>query len=252
MDDSSLLTSFGTAPRVEDERLKTLMLWGETQAGKTTLLTTAIMSTQSIRHLTMIDRARSTDEMIRAGLTTRHRRLSEGRTIDSTSEKMEFSLTLSDDTRLQIRDIKGADTREPHLMREWLPTANAILCVIECCGPNLGIQMAAIDALLPLVANTNVKIGLAITKCEQVLSRFDPVWKSWPAGWEKSALYPIWEPWKSQLSAFGDAVWATSAFGYDEDRPACVLSEYGVMLPYRIQPLNVYKPLLWYFGKPIP
>jgi hypothetical protein len=87
--------------------------------------------------------------------------------------------------------------------------------------------------------------GLAITKCERGLDTDDPHWLA-PLGWWEE--HPCWLPYRGVLRFFGNRVWPTSAYGFDRDgRPACLLGEFGQLMPYNIQPKNVAVPFRWFF-----
>ncbi len=50
------------------------------------------------------------------------------------------------------------------------------------------------------------------------------------------------------MEPFGAQVWPTSAYGHDADgRPACLLGEFGQLIPFSIRPRNVELPFRWFF-----
>ena len=86
-------------------------------------------------------------------------------------------------------------------------------------------------------------MGLAITKAEPRAERRRPALAG-SAGWREHAF---WRDHADLLEAFGDRVWPTSAFGFDLDgRPACVLDEFGEVMPCNVRPRNVEVPFRWF------
>ena len=87
-------------------------------------------------------------------------------------------------------------------------------------------------------------IGLVFTKCERDIDRLDRAWLGEQGWWRMSKEL---EDYENVLNRFGDAVWATSSFGFDSThgRPAVILGEFGQFLPYRIKPRNVHQPFEW-------
>ncbi|MGC3970367.1 MAG: hypothetical protein QM775_24450 [Pirellulales bacterium] len=225
---------------------KTLLLWGATQAGKTTLITSALMH-QADSLPPLFDRTESRDALVEKGIMQGMHRLLEGRPIASTtSDTIDITLTIDRGASLRLRDIRGGIVVDGTEFKRWAHEVDGILFIVECGGPRHAQQMAAVNSLLSLVSKDQVKIGLAITKCERILCPSDSAWNAEFECWRQPGFQELWRPFESTLKAFGDAVWPVSAFGYDEDRPACVLTEFGRLLPYGVRPKNVCLPLRWF------
>jgi hypothetical protein len=93
----------------------------------------------------------------------------------------------------------------------------------------------------------DIPVGLAITKCENGLNAHDPHWLA-PAGWWRE--HRFWDNYTDVLAAFGDRVWPTSAFGFDDGgRPACYLDEFGRTVPFAVRPRNAEVPFRWFMQK---
>jgi hypothetical protein len=117
-----------------------------------------------------------------------------------------------------------------------------VLFVCEWLGADVANDMAAVESALHLCRN--LKVGLALTKSERGLDADDPHWDAPPGWWRQ---HDCWRPYRQVFEAFGDRVWPTSAYGFDSDgRPACLLSEFGQLMPFQIAPRNVEAPFRWF------
>lgn len=217
-----------------------LLLWGYTSVGKTALLATALYSNN--RSLLPIDwsNADATPNSHLRALQEHWNRLSRNQMTDGTFERYAFTLALQNQNVLKIHDVRGGGAVDPFL-DEFFQGADehkGVLFVIGWDGRDIGSQILAINN--GLVRCDKFKIGLAITKCESALQRDDPAWTGVPGWWRQHAC---WLKYEETLNRFGGQIWATSAFGYDADgRPACILGEYGQVMPFNIRPQNVAVP----------
>jgi hypothetical protein len=223
-----------------------LLLWGETQVGKTTLLATGLLARPA--ELPEIDWTAGHEGDGREKVLGHWHRLRRNQLIEPTSRETSLTLTLRNGNRLRVRDTRGGDSREPFgvvanpagLAGE---TPQGVLFVTEWEGLDVARHMAAVEAALPLCRGR--KVGLAFTKCEKELDPEDPGWRGGLGWWRE---HECWRPYATVLGQFGRQVWATSAYGYDPDgRPACLLGEFGQLMPYQVDPYNVAAPFAWFF-----
>jgi hypothetical protein len=220
-----------------------LLLWGETQVGKTTLLATGLLAHPE--RLPDIDWSADEDDA-RAVLVRHWGDLSRNLLLEPTAKATDLALPLTNGNRLLVRDIRGGDSINPHAeeaFRQPFGTAQGVLFVIEWEGRDVARHKAAIRSALPLCRGR--KVGLAVTKCERGLDADDPHWRAPPGWWREHAF---WADHADLLEPFGAQVWPTSSYGYDADgRPACLLGEFGQLIPYQIRPRNVELPFRWFF-----
>ncbi|HND54421.1 MAG TPA: hypothetical protein PLV92_18545 [Pirellulaceae bacterium] len=145
--------------------MKTLLLWGDTQSGKTTWLTTALMYTDALQRLTMIDWEKSAAGLEESGIRKRWLDLRDNRQTQSTTGAWRVDLHLRSGKLFRIQDIRGGDVRQDAM--RWFRDTDGLLGIVEWGSERLAQQMAAVEAILPLIG-TKPK-GLAITKCERWL-----------------------------------------------------------------------------------
>jgi len=227
---------------------KLLLLWGDTQVGKTTLVAAALKGRQ--RELPMVDFVNSPD--VDTVLGYQWSRLQRNLLVMPTKhdKHLDVLLTLRDGGSLEVRDIPGALTAEVHKpeVRELVLRADAILLVAEWQARNLEGQMNAIGISWAILQERLT--GLAFTKCERRLDAGDPEWRGEP-GWWKSGGFRVKH--EQLLEEFGEAVWPTSAYGYDADsRPNCLLGEFGQVIPFNVSPKNVAAPFQWFLKRLFP
>ncbi len=221
---------------------KKLVLWGATQVGKTTLLASGLLS--GTNRLPGIDWEASI-ESVEGVVRERWRRLKRNMPILATERMEDVTLFFDNGGHLVIRDIQGGLTGQTDKLhvQELLKEADGILVVMEWMGANLEEQMNAVEIAATIFSNR--LIGLAFTKCERELRANDPRWNAEPGWWNNERTYG---EFSGVLERFGGAVWPTSAFGFDKNgRPACVLGEFGQLLPYGVRPRAVNEPFEWFF-----
>lgn len=222
---------------------RTLLLWGDTQVGKTTLLTTAVGPCADC--ISAIDRGRSAKAL--ASLYPELRRLRTQRLTQATSSyHIDLELVLRDGKPARVRDVQGGITRSVHEdhVAERLSGASVVLFVMEWKARDVENQLNAIRGGWDY--SQGARRGLVFTKCETYLDEDDEAWDARPGWWEEDeGLAPYYD----LIARFGPAVWPTSSFGFDKDTgyPAVILGEFGQPLPYRIRPLNVHRPFEWAF-----
>jgi hypothetical protein len=226
---------------------KTLLLWGDTQVGKTALLTMALFSEEK-EDFGVIDREASSDDLCTTLLPVYKRMKSNSWVLPTTEDNIDIDLTTYNKNRLRIRDIKGYNIRrvDKGEIREYVKKADGILFVIEWKSKDINNQMLAIEGSWDLVEKK--PHGLVFTKCERDFPAEDKRWDGQPNDWWKSDTqllnYKI-------LDRFGEAVWPTSAFGYSLETgfPAIIIGEFGQMIPYWPNPKGVSKPFAWIIKK---
>lgn len=225
---------------------KNILLWGYTQVGKTTLLSTAFYSDPS--RLQVIDRKASASAISQTLFRT-WKRLQVGELTDTTSaEFINLPLQTHNGHQVSIHDVKGhiigqIDRAD---ISDRVSNVDAVLFVIEWGAKDLNRQMEAIDGAWPFCSE--LPKSLVLTKCELALTIDDPAWKRAPGWWQE---HQVWRNHKDLLSRFQEAVWPCSAYGYNQQtgHPAVILGEYGQVFPYRIKPIGVAEPFEYVLSK---
>jgi hypothetical protein len=226
-----------------------LILWGETEVGKSTLLVSGLNADAGrlppIQWRPQEGGDRRADGM-RAWVGQQWRRLKLGRQIAQTTEEgnlLELPLGERGENVLRIVDIQGLKSRDAANAIRLIPRDEKAGVLFVCGWASRGTAeyLAAIDGALLYCAG--LPTGLALTKCDRALQADDPHWLAPPGWW---AEHDAWRPHAPLLERFGDRVWPTSAYGFSEEgRPACLLNEFGELIPYRIAPLNVAAPFVY-------
>jgi hypothetical protein len=218
-----------------------LLLWGEVAVGKTTLLATGLLAYPD--RLPDIDWA--AEPLEEKEKVLRHWRLLRiNQHIEQTTRVTTLELALKNGNKLIVNDIQGRLSRDP-LQEESFRRGQqqGFLFVCEWEGADLPKHMAVVEQGLALCQQR--KFGIAITKSDRGLLFDDPHWHA-PIGWWRE--HACWKPHARVLERFGERVWPTSAYGFDDDgRCACLLGEFGQVLPYGIRPVNVEAPFRWFF-----
>lgn len=222
---------------------RVLLLWGDTQVGKTTLIVTALgPSVDTIGVIDRLKSAKATGALFADLQRLRTQRLTGG----TTQSHVDVDLWLSDGRCVRVRDIRGGLTRvvdKDHVI-ERLTGASVVLFVVEWKARDVENQFNAIrgawDHLL------GAKCGLVFTKCETDFKKEDRAWKGENGWWKEFGWLGAYH---EVVSRFGEAVWPTSSVGYDlrTGYPAVILGEFGQLLPYHVCPLNVHAPFDWAF-----
>lgn len=229
----------------KDARPRTLLIWGDTQVGKTTFLASAFYREEG--RPAGIDH-RASAKALGAELFPHWKRMSTGRlTIATAKDQVDLDLILRDGSPLRIRDVRGGlirNAEDAGIMR-MLTTADTFLFMIEWRASDIAYQLGAIDGAWNFCADK--PRALVFTKCERYLNEEDPAWDG-QAGWWRSHSWL--STFRDKIARFGDAVWPTSSFGYDPEsgQPALLLDEFGGVFPFRIAPRGVIEPLEWLIG----
>lgn len=223
--------------------LPTLLLWGDTQVGKTTFLTTALGL--CVDELAAIDRMKSARAL--SGLFPDVRKLRTQRLTQPTAVlHIDLEIDLAEGRRVRVRDVQGGITRsvQEQSVAERVEDADVILFLVEWRARDIENQMNAIFGAWNL--SERARRGLVFTKVEMHLEEGDPPWQALPHWWNSEEWL---RPYEAMLQKFGEAVWPISNYGYDSNTgyPAVILGEFGQELPYRIKPCNVHRPFQWAF-----
>ncbi len=222
---------------------RTLLLWGDTQVGKTTLLTTTFGPCAD--RITAVDRVKSAKAI--SALYPGLRRLRTQRLTQATSVyHIDVELVLGNGQLVRLRDVQGGITRlvnEDHVI-ERLKGASVVLFLMEWKARDIENQINAVRGAWE--HSMNAQRGLVFTKCETDLDLDDEAWNGRRDWWQ---IDEGLAPYRDVVGRFGTAIWPTSSFGFDNDTgyPAVVLGEFGQPLPYRIQPFKVHRPFEWAF-----
>lgn len=235
-----------SGPEAGARRAWTVMLWGDTQVGKTTMLTTALYGNQVGRLGAVVDRSRS-GTVLATTLLPHWRRLSRCLWLQPTSQDfIDIPLVTKSGNSLRLRDVRGGLSRQledPAVLAELAASApDAYIFMLEWETRDLNNQMLAVTGALDLCGER--PRGLVFTKCERSLDEGDSCWRGQPGWWRE---HPGLLSHAHVLESFGDAVWPCSAYGYHGrlGQPAVLLGEFGQLMPYQIQPVGVNDPFDW-------
>ncbi len=233
---------------------KTLLPWGDTQTGKTSLIPAAVHNDPGA-----ISRIQ--------GHETLAAKYSENETVDKSANeaiwgawnalrrscfphstainKLDFTIKIAENHRLHVRDIFGGVTTDKH----WqdgifgiIQPADAIFFIVELGSSKLLEQLLAIDKIWHYCEK--LQKALVFTKCEIVLDSRHPAWMH-KEGWWRSIDFLGARA--DVIGRFGANVWATSVFGYHRKtlEPNITLGEFGEIRPISISPWGVAEPFSW-------
>lgn len=229
---------------------KLIQIWGETQVGKTTLLSSALFAEPEA--LPWIDRARSSDILTKLQQhwqQLRMNQLAPGTAEDLVDTQLFLHPNPADLESIVLRDMRGGDVRKLKEVEihQRIEQADGILFLVAWDGQDLVRQIHAMETV---IAHFHQPFRfLCLHKAEQALNptRDAQAWQG-QGGWWRH--YQPWKDYCRLLERFAeDAILPTSAYGYDPhhpERPACLLGEFGNYLPYNVQPINVARPLAWF------
>jgi hypothetical protein len=229
---------------------RVLLFWGDIGAGKTSLLATGLLGRVAYTRLDVVDWGLSLPS-VQDGLMAQYRRLTTNLvTIPTTGIPPGVRVRLrGTDRAVLFQDMMGEHARhaERPEPRQLLEGAHAVLFVLAWSAGEWGRQFDAIAAALPAVGDR--PSALAFTMCERVLEREHPAWLPGGEQTEWWADLADWNGHEETLRKFG-AVWPTSSYGFSPaGDPACVLDEFGEMIPYNIDPMNCTRLLGWFLGR---
>lgn len=223
--------------------LRTILMWGGTQSGKSSLIAAALFDTES--ELPSLDRAKTGAAANAARLHEHWRDLREGRPLKPTvKDNIDIMLHRLAGAPAQLRDVRGGRIDEEYdaLTEQTLQSAAAVLFILDFEARDPVRQRRTIDGYWNVCGDRPK--ALVFTKCEL---HFDYEHKAWKAerGW--------WQDFQelrmlgSSIERFGDAVFPTSVYGYHRGSwaPALTLGEFGEIRPFDIRPQGVARPFVW-------
>lgn len=220
---------------------KTILLWGDTQVGKTAFLSSAFFAPK--HQFDWLDEAQS-QTALNATLFRHWQRLRKGLPVEPTAhELINLDLVLRDGGNLSVRDMQGGLTQKLDnisLIERVLDGVDAFLFLIEWNARNLEKQMVALEGVIGHCGDRPK--GLAFTKCELDLEPYDAAWRGKPGWWRSAAHLSMY---RQLLERFEENVWACSSFGYHADTgmPAVTIGEFAELIPIQINPKGTDLPL---------
>lgn len=224
----------------------TILVWGETQVGKTSWLATALYWQDAFWDL--IDRTGSA-AVLSSAVFPHWKRLRTGMHTESTSEEMiNIDLVTMQKNTVRLRDIRGQlvhDINTESVQKRLIADADGFLFFLSLGSSSLGTQIMAIESMLPFL---NGRPGaVIITKCETELEAESEEWLAAPGWWRADHRLA---PFASILDQFGEYIWPVSSFGFCQesgasDWPAMTMGEFANTIPFGIGPRNVALPLRW-------
>jgi hypothetical protein len=226
---------------VPDAQEHKLLLWGDSQVGKTSLIAAAFFSQDSDPRLAAIDFEGARASKTGAVLFESWRELRSNRLVSPTVEPIvDLRLPLTTGGSLVVRDIKGGTTQQEDV-NQIRQDASAIFFLLEWAAKDLNAQLLAMENLLSFTER--IVRAVVFTKCEQGLTWNDRRWLG-ETDWWRTA--PEWDAFAMKIGRF-KKVFPTSAYGYLDGgpRPAVILGEFGQVLPFMIRPKGVVEPFAW-------
>ncbi len=239
-----------------DEKL--LLVWGAIGSGKTTLLVSSLMGPRAGEQLgALVDWPASAHEIHTAFMES-WRRLVNGLPTQPTQPNTAPSavrLRMKSGRVVCLQDVAGEWTLTPEKTEshQLFIAADAVLFVGEWASRENRRQFEAYRTALQKLGDR--PHGLAFTKCETGLEDGHPDWaearnlaaSNVPSGWWRRT--GVWtEDERHTLERIGP-VWPTSAYGFHNGRPACLLDEFGELVPYAISPRNTSEVLEWFLRR---
>ncbi|MCC9608093.1 hypothetical protein LOC68_01725 [Blastopirellula sp. JC732] len=231
----------------------TIVVWGNTNVGKTTLLATALYheSTKSSLNKYIDFRESMTRERGYPSVFSHHwGTISKSRPTQSTSGFVDCELVLENGqgvvTLIDGYGGRMLEDNTPHV-RNRIIEARGVLFIVPWTREMEQDfdDFAAISKYWHSLDHSTQRVGIVFTKCEQYLDVKDPAWNFAP-GWWRDRPLPMARELPMILESAGPAVWPTSVFGFDEiGQPNCILDEFGQLVPLHIKPRNVSQPLEW-------
>lgn len=221
-----------------------ILLWGDTQTGKTSLVSAAFCAdpSKAPRDVDM----RASHAEISRHLFHNFNSMNQGRPVPATQEtSVHVTLTDTAGQPLVIEDIRGGiiQTIEDEDVRQILEGADAYLVLIEWQGQNRNEQLNAIRGAWNMLAHK--PRALVFTKCDRdaTLRPDDPIWDKPAEEWFQRVDWL--RPYHNLLALFDNHIFLSSAVGYHEEsgEPALLLGEFGQLIPFRVRPRNVVEPL---------
>ena len=230
------------SPLHDSPPARTIVLWGDCRAGKTTVLTTAFFGEPS--RLPEIDRQASANTLSQH-IFPDWQRLHRGRAVrPGGAAPRELVFMGSDGHPIRIVELPGqwaGQLQDPEV-RRWLQAADAILFAVAWGAPDADHIFSAISGASSLCQNRPKALVFTRTECS--LPEESAAWNR-PESWWQA------HPWSMAhaevIARFAPAVWPVSAYGYHAESgyPAVLIGKFGQLLPHGIRPRNVSAPFEW-------
>src|ERR1043166_8782323 len=219
------------------EAAGTILLWGDTQTGKSSLVAAALFDDPE--RLPGIDMSRTGEEANAVGLNEQWRALREGRTVQSTPAPVDVRIHRKTGAPIRLRDVPGGlidHPADPVVMHETLQPATVILFVMNFHAPDPIRELRAIDQVWAIC--NNAMKGLVFTKCELRLDSDHRAWQGRRKWWQEFSDLGMLSRF---LERFDEAVFPTSVYGYHPGSraPALTLGEFGEVRPFGISPQGI-------------
>ena len=243
-DDEAISTS---TKNQSDPNVKKILLWGDTQVGKTSLLASSFNGNQGQKfqdELPKIDMSKSFDDITRH-LLPAWQKLSQGCHTEGTTTMIPLAFETYSGNQFIIQDIKGGDVHSfqnnPE-MAAGLKNASCILFLVEWDAVHFRKQFNAIESVFPFFSDSK-SFGLIFTKADRGLAFESEDWNA-PRGWWKKHSWLQGQ--EGFLERFEDNIWPISCYGFQDDgRVSVTIGECGLLIPYKIKPYKVLEPLIW-------
>jgi hypothetical protein len=218
-----------------------IILWGESQVGKTTSLAAYLCDEKS----SWIDHAAPETQSSVAELSPVWRTLRQNRLPSGTTLPRPYSVRLRDRRLLSFRDMKGGDAG--NLAAEDLAAlqrAAGLILLTTWPGERDVTNAIAVEQALRFVRDRQLPLALMVTKVEGYLKI------------EQLGLFLLNNPLEEarKLGALPESflrllalvppqsIFFTSVYGYANGYPAQYRDEFGRLVPSSIQPKNVAAP----------
>jgi hypothetical protein len=226
-----------------NERVIKVVLWGDSQTGKTTALAAYLCDVTPSRVPRWMNKAASETQGTLDILGETWNDLMKNRLPVGTDKHQYYDVRARNQALVRFRDMRGGNARGlSHDDREALRTAPAALFFVEWPAIKTVFDKIAIGNAFRAKAD-NCKTVLVITKVERFLS---------PLEMQKFMDYPhraarglgLPREFMDILSLFpADSVFPITVYGYSEnDYPALYHDEFGRVVPWGIRPWNVAAP----------
>lgn len=210
---------------------KSLAVVGHHHSGKTTFITTA---------LTQLDWGATPESSYQLLHSLQHdwNRLNQNQNVEHYQESRSFELVFKNLNHLAITDMAYKALESGELNTQ---SFDGLICCVELSKKCIHSHMHAIDFASLLFQSASLPMGLVFTKGDQVILDKDSLWEHKDNWWEHIDFL---KPYSRVITRFGKHVWPISAFGFNQlSQPACLLNECGQLIPYRIHPINLDKPV---------
>lgn len=236
---------------ISEDKIRTVVMWGAGQVGKTTALATYVCQrTPSWVDLGDEQTITTLANLVQTWNLLRQNCLPPG---TGTIDRYDFRATGS--RPIRFRDMKGGDAMDLNSKehRDDLARSEALMVFVSWPGArDVANLVAAENALQLFTAGTARPMVLVITKVECFLTpeqvgllTADPrACGDLRSGNRNGTSTSVPKQFVDLVNRFPpEAVYPISVYGYGEEhRPAHYPDEFGRLVPWKIHPLNVARP----------